>query len=415
MISYFLEYQRWSSLIGIVAIIMIAILSSRNRAAIVPMMVVRALLLQAACCFFVLKTVPGLWILQRLADMVSALYRSADAGISFLFGGLADVNASHGFIFAIRVLPIMIFFGAFMNILFYYGIVQRMVGMLNRLVQPLLGTSGPETACAVANSFLGQTEAPLLIRHYLARMSESELFTVMVAGMGTLSGPIIAVYGSMGVPVVHLLTASVMAIPATLLLAKLYEPTQEARHEKIQLHKPEQDEVNLLGAIAQGTSDGLQLALNVGAALIAFVALVALLNMMLGVTVSGLNQLFHTGLPKLSVEMILGWLGAPGAWILGLRGAELWKGGELLGLKVAVNEMVAYTVMVGATLTPRALMLLTYALAGFSNFSSIGIQVGGIGVLAPNQRPVLAKLGLRAVIAACLANLLSACIVNLFV
>lgn len=419
ILHYFLEHARYAHIVGIGAILGVAALCSRNRRAINYRLVLNALVLLFGIGFIVLRTHVGQVVVRGIANTVAHLYSYADEGSRFLFGSLANVQDPWGFIFAIKVLPIIIFFGAFMALLFHFGIVQRFVGIINVLIRPILGTSGAETLCAVANSFLGQTEAPLLIRNYLSRMTKSEMLVVMVSGMGTISGSILAVYAAMGVPAVHMLGASVMAIPATILIAKILYPETEtpetSKETRVMLDKPEG---NVLGAISSGTSDGLNLALNVGAMLIAFLALIALLNGVFGASCNGINvvlEYFGTALriPCITIQTLFGYFFAPFGWFLGLAGNELFSAGELIGTKVAVNEMVAYSKMVVMNLGERSQMLLTYALCGFSNFSCIGIQIGGIGALVPEKRAVLAELGLFAVLGGTLANLLSAMVAGI--
>lgn len=407
-------YARYRNILGICAVLTVAWLFSHNRRAVNPRLVVSALLMHAALGAFVLKTPWGHSIIAACADGITALYSAADAGISFVFGGLANPATPWGFIFAVRVLPIIVFFGAFMAMLFHWGIVQRIVTAVSRVVQPLLGTRGAETLCAIANSFLGQTEAPLLIRHYLHRMTKSEIMLVMVSGMGTMSGAILAVYASMGVPAVHLLSASVMAIPATIAIAKiLYPETARSAADDAAEAEPVAASGSVLDAIAGGTTDGMYLALNVGAMLIAFISLIALVNTTLAASAHMLTAIFMRAgysviAPAISLQDILGVICAPIGWLMGLQGSEIFAAGELVGIKVAVNEMVAYTTMLTMSLSDRAVTLLTYALCGFSNISCIGIQIGGIGALAPEKRSILAELGPRAVLGGALANLMSA-------
>jgi CNT family concentrative nucleoside transporter len=275
-------------------------------------------------------------------------------------------------------------------------------------LQPLLGTSGAETLCAVANSFLGQTESPLLIRHYIKDMTKSEIMLVMISGMGTISGSILVVYAAIGVPIQYLLSASVMAIPATIMISKiLYPETEHPKTMRGAQVEIEASTSNALEAISSGTSDGLQLALNVGAMLIAFVALIGLINSILSFVCITLS------LPVVSLQSLFGIIFSPFGWLLGLSGTEITAAGELIGIKVSVNEMLAFTQMVGMGLSQRAIALLTYALCGFANFSCIGIQIGGIGALAPSKRAVLSELGFRAVLGGTLANLLSAMVAGL--
>lgn len=418
-VDYLVEYNRYMNLVGVAVILGIAFLFSNNRSRINVKMVGTALFMHLALAFFVLRTSPGRKIIGWIADCVAQLYFAADSGIQFLFGALGMNQSPWGFIFAFKVLPIIIFFGAFMSLLFHWGIIQRAVGVISSVVQPLLGTSGAETLCAIANSFLGQTEAPLLIKHYIKDMTRSEIMLVMISGMGTISGAILAVYAAIGVPIVHLLGASVMAIPSTILIAKiLYPETEKPKTLRGAAVEESVETRNVLDAISTGTSDGLMLALNVGAMLIAFIALIGLVNALLTFSCVQLNSLFSfMGLawevPCLTLQYIFGIVFAPFGWLFGLAGNEIVAAGELIGIKVAVNEMVAYTQMVGMNLSSRAVALLTYALCGFSNFSCIGIQIGGIGALAPSKRKVLSELGFRAVLGGTLANLLSAMVVGL--
>lgn len=421
MINYLLEHNRYLNIVGIIVILGIAWLFSRNKGAINIKLVFNALIMQALLAFIVLRTVWGHETTAYVAYLIRQLYMAAESGINFVFGALSTPQAPWGFIFAIHVLPIIIFFGALMSLLFHLGFIQRAVAAINYVVQPVLGTSGAESLCAIANSFLGQTEAPLLIKHYIKSMTRSEVLVVMVSGMGTISGAILAVYAAMGVPAVHLLSASVMAIPATILIAKILYPETEkpqtaGRAVAVALESPSG---NVLDAIAQGTSDGLQLALNVGAMLIAFIALIGMINSLLGFFCIK-SQLVATYLslpitiPCLTLQDIFAYVFAPFGYLMGLTGVEIFRAGTLIGTKITINEMVAFSDMLSMDLSPRATALLTYALCGFSNFSCIGIQIGGIGALAPSKRATLSELGLYAVLGGTLANLLSAMMAGLF-
>ncbi|OQA36151.1 MAG: Nucleoside permease NupX [Candidatus Dependentiae bacterium ADurb.Bin331] len=415
--AYLLEYNRYMNIIGIFVVLAIAFLFSKNRRAINYKLVINALLLQMVVGWITLRTSVGQRIVQSIADGVTVIYNCADAGASFVFGNLNNPTLPWGFIFAIKVLPIIIFFGALMAILFHYGIIQRIVAVIGYGVQPLLGTSGAETLCAVANSFLGQTEAPLLIRNYLSTMTKSELFVVMVSGMGTVSGAILAVFGEIGVPMVHLLTASVMAIPGSILIAKILVPEEEkTKTGGSTTLVCEQTSGTIFDAISVGTSDGLQLALNVGAMLISFLSLIALVNYLLGATSQTLNYYLadiKVQLPQLSLNYIFSRLFAPFGYLLGFTGNDALRAGELLGTKVTINELIAYSEMVKMDLSARVTSIMTYALCGFSNFSCIGIQIGGIGALVPAKRTWLCQLGLYAVLGGSLSNLLSALIAGL--
>lgn len=420
IISYFLEYNRFLNLIGIAVILFIAFLFSKHKSRINFKLVCSALLLQVIIGILVLKTAIGRGIVEKIAYLVGKMYQFADKGASFVFGNLTDPAGAWGFIFAFKVLPVIIFFGAVTALMFHWGIIQAAVKGINFLIRPLLGTSGAETLCASANSFLGQTEAPLLIRKYLKDMTKSEMLVVMASGMATISGSILVVFAAMGVPAQHMLAASVMAIPGSILIAKIllpetHTPATAGNNEEVKL---ESDSHNALGAIASGTSDGLYLALNVAAMLIAFLGLLGLINYSLQYIAYLINDLFSlTGDSRLpdtmSIDWIFSYLFAPFGYLLGFTGTEALAAGKLIGIKVGVNELIAYGEMVKMSLSERTKDIITYALCGFSNFSCIGIQIGGIGALVPEKRAMLAELGLYAVLGGALANLLSAMIASL--
>lgn len=402
MIEYLLEHNRYCSIFGIAFILFIAYCFSQKRNHIDFKLVLHGLLIQFTLGFLVLKTTIGHSVINTIAQGVTKLYQFADQGSQFVFGSLVDQTGPWGFVFAFKVLPVIIFFGAFMAVLFHLGIVQKVVMAVSFVIRPLLGTSGAETLCAIANSFLGQTEAPLLIKNYLRTMTKSEVLLVMVSGMGTISGAILVVFAAMGVPAAHLLSASIMAIPSTILISKILLPeTQEAKTDAGAQVKIEAETANILDAISTGTSDGLSLALNVGAMLISFLALIALINAILGATLStSLGDLFA-------------YIFSPFGFLFGFRGIDAMAAGQLIGTKVAINEVIAYSQMLEMGLSERAVSILTYALCGFSNFSCIGIQIGGIGALVPEKRKWLTELGLYAVLGGTLANLLSAMIASL--
>lgn len=402
LVDYLLQYNRYNNIGGIAVILLIAFLFSQKRSAINYKLVIHGLLIQFALGFLVLRTTIGHTVINIIAQGVTKLYQFADEGAKFVFGSLVDASGPWGFIFAFKVLPVIIFFGAFMAVLFHIGIIQRVVMVVSHIIRPLLGTSGAETLCAISNSFLGQTEAPLLVRHYLKNMTKSEMLVVMVSGMGTISGAILVVFAAMGVPATHLLTASIMAIPSTILIAKIllpetHKPKTEAGAD-VEVHA---QTANILDAIAGGTSDGLQLALNVGAMLISFLAILALINALL-------TYFFAT-----TLNAIFAYIFSPFGYLFGFRGLDALSAGKLIGLKVTVNELIAYGEMIQMGLSDRAMSILTYALCGFSNFSCIGIQIGGIGALVPEKRKWLTELGLYAVLGGTLSNLLSAMIAGL--
>lgn len=420
MLTYFMEYNRYMNLIGIAVLVMIACLFSNNRSKIDRKLVINGLLLQAALAVFVLKTTVGYTIFHTISLGISNLYSFAEVGINFVFGSLANPAGPWGVVFAIRVLPIIIFFGAFTSLLFYCGIIQKVVSCLTFVIRPILGTSGAETLCAVANSFLGQTEAPLLIKHYLKNMTRSEIMVVMASGFATVSGALLAVYASMGVPSLHMLAASVMAIPGSIVMAKIIYPETETSKmtDKAQAEVVSSS-ANILDAISSGTTDGMYLALNVGAMLISFLGLIALTNAILGcVSTAGSFALAFVGcpyiFPTLSLNVIFSYLFAPISYLMGFVGQEALNVGNLLGIKLTANEFIAFNQMVSMPFSIRTQAILTYALCSFANFSCIGIQIGGIGVLVPEKRVWLSELGLRAVLAATLANLTSALIAGLF-
>jgi len=420
ILSYFIQYNRYLNILGIAVILGIAILFCPKRSKINIRLIFNALLLQFGIAWLVLKTSLGQRGVAVIAQAVSKMYEFADQGAGFVFGNLSNAGMPWGFIFAIKVLPVIIFFGAFTALLFHWGIIQRVVYGINCVIRPLLGTSGAETLCATANSFLGQTEAPLLVRNYLRDMTKSEMLVVMVSGMATISGSILVVFGAMGVPIQHMLASSVMAIPASIMIAKILLPETEkpATLEHVAIEKTKTSG-NSLGAIATGTSDGLNLAVNVAAMLIAFLALLALANHLLSYAADLVNHLLcYVGigdcLPKgLAIETIFSYIFAPFGYLFGFTGHEAFDAGQLIGTKVAVNELIAYGHMVKMGLSERATSIMTYALCGFSNFSCIGIQIGGIGALVPERREWLTQLGLYAVLGGTLSNLLSAMVASL--
>lgn len=414
LMPYLQEYNRFHSLLGIAVIIGIAFLMSNNKTRINWRLVTTGLLMHVTLGALVLKTAMGQSVVEYIAGLFSKLYLAADVGISFVFGGLADRTGPWGVVFAVKILPVIIFFGALMSMLFYLRVIQTLVGGINKVIRPLLGTTGPETLCAIANSFLGQTEAPLLIKHYLKDMTKSEFLLVMISGMGTISGSILAVFAIMGVPAAHLIAASVMAIPATILISKIIYPETEEPKAMCEANATyEQHTGNILDSISQGTTDGLWLALNVGAMLISFLAILGVINSLLGFGCFKLNEWFSLGLPIISLANIFAVICYPFAWLLGFTGGEALQAGQLIGTKIAVNELFAYDEMLKMGLSPRTMSIITYALCGFSNFSCIGIQIGGIGSLVPEKRTWISQLGMKAVFGGALANLLSAMVANL--
>ena len=419
ILDYFLEYNRYLNVIGIGVILGCAWLLSRHKKSINYRLVVNGILLQFAVAAFVLKTAMGKIIFSKIADGFAWLYQFAQAGSTFVFGALAKTQDPWGFVFAFNILPIVIFFGAFMALLFHLNIIQTLVQWISYGVRPILRTSGAETLCAVSNSFLGQTEAPLVVRHYLEKMTKSEIFVVMVSGMATVSGSILVVYSAMGIPAEHLLAASAMAIPGALVIAKILMPeTEKAQTADGAQIVFEKSTSSILGTISHGTSDGLHLALNVAAMLIAFLALIAMANTMLESIGLGINHILACvgiifQLPVINLNFFFSYLFAPFSFLLGFAGSEALKVGQILGTKTTINELVAYGELLKANLPERTVVILTYALCGFSNFSSIGIQIGGIGALVPSRKHLLSELAFLALIGGSLSNLLSAMIAAL--
>jgi CNT family concentrative nucleoside transporter len=389
--------EQFLSVVGLFAMIGIAWLLSVDRKAIRWRPVIVGTLLQVVFALVILRTAPGRAAFDAAGSVITRFLDFTDAGAMFVFG-----EKFRDFYFAFKVLPTIIFFSSFIAILYYFGILQWVVGIFARLMVKTMGTSGAESLSASANIFVGQTEAPMLIRPFVPTMTQSELMAVMTGGFATIAGGVMAAYVGMGVPANHLLAASVMSAPAALGMAKLMFPEKE--HSKtsgqveIEVARPW---VNVIDAAASGAGDGLTLALNVGAMLIAFVGLIALVDWPL----HALGNL--VGLQDLSLKWILGQLGRPLAWLMGVDWAESQQVGTLIGIKTAVNEFVGYVEMqkmvAAGQLSPRAQAIATYALCGFSNFSSIAIQIGGIGAMAPSRKGDLARLGLRAMVAGSLA------------
>ena len=401
-------------LVGLIVIMSLAYALSMNRRAIDRATVAWGLTLQLVFALLVLKTATGQAIFQRLGAAVNRLLDFAFVGSSMVFGPLGDrtvwprimttvlgeEGANYAVVFAFQVLPTIIYIAALFAVLYYFGVMQLVVRVFAFLMRRVMRASGAESLNVAASIFMGQTEAPLTIKPFLPRMTESELMTVMTAGMAHISGGIMAAYILFGIEARHLLTAVIMTAPGTLMMAKIFVPeTQEPETMGTVKLKVERTDVNVIDAAGRGTSEGLALALNVGAMLISFLALIALLNALLG-------------LIGLSLPQIFGWVFAPIAWSMGVPWHDAPVVGNLLGTRMAANEFVAYRELsaLKRTLDPRSFTIATFALCGFANFSSIGIQIGGIGALAPNRRHDLARLGLRAMFAGTLANFVTATI-----
>jgi len=404
---------RFTGLLGLTVILAVAYAFSNNRKKVRPQILLWGLGLQFGFAFLVLKTEFG-QLFQAASYAVNALLEYAEAGSQFVFGPqLGGKSGPFGVIFAFQVLPIVIFIASLFAILYYFGLMQVVIRGMAVVMQRVMGVSGAESTNVAASIFMGQTEAPLTIRPFLPGLTQSELFTIMVSGMAHVSGAVMAAYVKIaGVEIKHLLTAVIMTAPATILLSKMLMP-EEGQPEtagavKIEVEKPG---VNLIDAAARGAGDGLNLALNIGAMLIAFLALIAMANGMLG-WVHGLPGMGW--LPD-SMEKLFGLLFAPVAWLMGVSWKDSQLIGNLLGTRLVLNEFVAFLQLgpARAQLDPKSFTIATYALCGFANFSSIAIQIGGIGALAPTRKSDLARLGLRAVAAGTMANFMSACIAGM--
>lgn len=404
--------ERFTGLLGLAVILLTAWAVSTNRRAIQPRVVLWGLVLQFSFAFIVLKTSVG-ELFQIASLAVNALLDYAEKGSEFLFGPLGVKTGPFGVVFAFQVLPIVIFIASVFAILYQLGVMQVVVRAMARVMQRVMGASGAESTSVAASIFMGQTEAPLTIRPFLAGLTQSELFTIMTSGMAHVSGAVMAAYVKIaGVDIKHLLTAVIMTAPATIMLAKIMNPETEepatAGEVKVEVEKPG---VNIIDAAARGAGDGLHLALNIGAMLIAFIALIALANGFL----SWLHGVPGFGWVPGSMQAIFGILFAPVAWLLGVSWNDCRTVGNLLGTRLVLNEFVAFLELgpMKSALDPRSFVIATYALCGFANLSSIAIQIGGIGALAPSRKSDLARLGLRAVAAGTMANFMSACIAGL--
>jgi concentrative nucleoside transporter, CNT family len=400
--------------LGAIVILLIAYALSTNRRAIRWSTVAWGLSLQVVFAIIVLKTTVGERVFTFLGTYITKLLGFAGVGSAFVFGALGDNavwtrvmtgalgpdGAQSASMFAFQVLPTIIFIAALFAILYYFGVMQFVVRIFAVVMHRVMKASGAESLNVAASIFMGQTEAPLTIRPYLPEMTQSELMTVMTSGMAHISGGIMAAYVLFGVEAKHLLTAVIMTAPGTIMMAKMFVPETEVPKTMGSVRlEVERTDVNVIDAAGRGTAEGLHLALNVGAMLISFLALIALVNAVLGVVHLSLGQIF-------------GWVFAPVAWSMGVPWIDAPRIGNLLGTRMALNEFVAYSQLgqMKATLDPKSFTIATFALCGFANFSSIGIQIGGIGGLAPNRRHDLARLGLRAMLAGTLANFMTATI-----
>ncbi|EGV35269.1 NupC/NupG family nucleoside CNT transporter [Neisseria weaveri] len=411
-----------NSLLGMAVLIAIAVLLSSNRRAINIRTVAGAFLIQVALGALVLYVPAGRKVLAAMSDSVGKVISYGNEGIGFLFGGMVsdkmfEVFGGGGFVFAFRVLPMIVFFSALVSVLYYLGIMHWLIRFIGGGLQKLLGTSKAESMSAAANIFVGQTEAPLVVRPYINNMTRSELFAVMSGGLASVAGTVLGGYAQMGVPLPYLIAASFMAAPGGLLFAKLLVPeTETVRADVLEDEEESAKPVNIIDAAASGAITGSQIAICVGATLLAFVALIAMINGIIG----GVAGWF--GFENITLQLILGWLFAPLAWLVGVPWHEAGIAGSLIGQKIVVNEFVAYSEFV-KYLSPESAVklgettqaIIAFALCGFANLGSIAVLVGGLSIMAPNRRKDVARLGIKAVIAGSLSNLMSAVIAGLFI
>lgn len=397
------------SLVGIAVLFTVAFLSSTNRRHINWRTVSLALLLQFTLGGIVLYLPIGVSLLSAISDAVTSVLGNAQDGIAFVFGPIGAFEM--GFIFAFHVLPVIVFFSALVSVLYYLGIMGWIIRVIGGALQKLLGTSKAESMSATANIFVGQTEAPLAVKPYIPNMTRSELFAVMVGGMATVAGSVLAGYVLLGVELRYLLAASFMAAPGGFLMAKMMIPeTEEIVEDSEEIELKFDEHVNVIDAAAAGASSGMALALNVGAMVLAFVGLIALINAILA-WAGGL-----VGFESLSLQLLLGYAFQPLAFLLGIPWEETNLAGSLIGQKLVFNEFVAFVALTEQmeSLSAHSQAVVTFALCGFANFSSIGIMLGGLGTMAPTRRSDVAELGVRAVFAGFLANLMSGAIASFF-
>ncbi|MGA8142736.1 MAG: nucleoside transporter C-terminal domain-containing protein [Candidatus Acidiferrales bacterium] len=406
--------HRLIGLVGMLVLMAFAFLFSTNRRAIRGKTVAWGLGLQIVFAFLVMRWEFGRWLFQEAGAGVNWMLDFAFYGSTFVFGDLGKKGSPMGFFFAFQVLPTIIFIAAFFALLYYFGVMQFIIKIAAIVMTRLMGASGAESLNVAASIFMGQTEAPLTIRPFLPEVTHSELMTIMTSGMAHVSGGMMAAYIAYGVEAKHVLAAVIMTAPGTILLSKMLVPETETpvTSGRVEMAEIERDR-NALAALTRGTTDGLSLALNVGAMLITFIAMIYLVDGIFGAihnffAFHGVNW-FPT-----SLEQILGWILAPIAWLIGIPWRDAHTIGNLLGLRMVTNELVAFQRLgpMKDALDPRSFTIATFALCGFANFSSIGIQIGGIGALAPNKRTDLARLGIRAMLCGTMANLMSASIVG---
>lgn len=394
-------------LVGVIVLMACAYLLSESRSSINWKTVLRALLLQVGFAALVLYFPWGQTALASMSNGVASLLGFADAGISFLFGDLAN----SGFIFAVRVLPIIIFFSALISALYYLGIMQKVIEFIGGGIQKFLGTSKAESLVATGNIFLSQGESPLLVRPFLSRMTRSELFAVMAGGMASVAGSVLGGYAGLGVELKYLIAASFMAAPGSLMMAKIIVPERDVPLDQSNIEMDKAQDSNVIDALASGAMNGMKVAVAVGTMLVAFVSVIAMVNTGL----ESFGELF--GFSDITLQVLFGYLFSPLAWVIGVPSNEVLMVGSYIGQKVVMNEFVAFIDFVEhkALLSEHTQVIVTFALCGFANIGSIAIQLGSIGVIAPERRAEVANLGIKAVAAGTLANLMSACLASMFI
>ena len=404
-------------LVGVFALLGIAFLLSENRRAISLRIVLGAFAIQAMLGIFVLYVPAGKSMLLGLSEGVQAVMSSANVGMDFLFGGLVsdkmfEVFGGGGFVFALRVLPIIVFFSSLIAVLYHLRVMNVVISVLGGGLSKVLGTSRPESLSAAANIFVGQTEAPLVVRPFIAGMTRSELFAVMTGGLASVAGSVLVGYASLGIDLKYLLAASFMAAPGGLLMAKMLIPETETKTQSVEeaLGKDIDRPTNVIDAAASGAASGVQLAINVGGMLLAFIALIALGNIIVG-WVSGLF-----GYEDITLQLLLGYAFAPVAWVIGVPWHEAIQAGSFIGQKLVLNEFVAFADLAShqIKLSEHSEAIIIFALCGFANLSSVAILMGGLGLMAPNRRGDIAQMGMKAILAGTLSNLMSASLAGLF-
>lgn len=397
-----------TGLLGIVSLLLVAYALSANRRRINWRTIGLAFAIQVVLGAFVIYLPFGQQVLYQVTQVVAAIIGFANQGIVFVFGEIG--NFSQGFVFAVHVLSVIVFFSSLIAVLYHLGVMLWMIRLIGGALQKLLGTSRPESMSAAANIFVGHTEAPLVVRPFINTMSRSELFAVMVGGLATVAGSVLAGYAGLGVELKYLISASFMAAPGGFLMAKMILPETEETKNDLTEVVSEKPHANVIDAAATGAADGMKLALNVGAMVLAFVGLIALLNGLLG-WIAG-----FFGMDGLTLQLVIGYLFQPLAWLIGVSWDEAQLAGSFIGQKLVINEFVAYLdfVRYQDELTEKTQVIVTIALCGFANFASIAVLLGGLGSIAPKRRSDIAELGLKALLAATLANLMSAAIAGVF-